>query len=193
MAELVIRRAEERDILSIEQIEKQCFAVPWTYESLRHDILENKLSFYIVAEVSGAEAGGEGAGDTEISDAEVSGVEAGGEGAGGVVCGYVRIWNIVDEGHITNVAVAPAFRRKHIASNLLDVLVASCSQAGIDRFTLEVRAGNEAAKRLYASKGFVEAGLRKGYYEDNGEDAVIMWKEVDGPACGGPEKEMDER
>ena len=149
MAELVIRRAEERDVGPIEAIEKQCFSVPWSYESLRHDILENQLSFYIVAEVDGT------------------------------VCGYVGIWNIVDEGHITNVAVAPGFRRKHIGSALLDVLVEVCGQAGVTRFTLEVRAGNEAARRLYAAKGFLEAGLRKGYYEDNGEDAVIMWLDAE--------------
>ena len=83
MAELVIRQAEERDIAAIETLEQQCFAVPWTYESLYHDVMHNKLAFYIVAE------------------------------ADGVLCGYVGIWKIVDEGHITNVAVAPDYRRRH--------------------------------------------------------------------------------
>ena len=147
MAQLIIRQAEERDIMAIEGLEKVCFSDPWSYESLEHDILNNKLSFYIVAEVEG------------------------------VVCGYVGIWNIVDEGHITNVAVSPDYRRKHIASNMLDVLIASCEEAGVERFTLEVRAGNEPAKALYAGKGFKEIGIRKGYYQDNGEDAIIMWRE----------------
>ena len=147
MAQLIIRQAEERDIMAIEGLEKVCFSDPWSYESLEHDILNNKLSFYIVAEVEG------------------------------VVCGYVGIWNIVDEGHITNVAVSPDYRRKHIASNMLDVLIASCQEAGVERFTLEVRAGNEPAKALYAGKGFREVGVRAGYYQDNGEDAIIMWRE----------------
>ena len=147
MAQLIIRQAEERDIMAIEGLEQVCFSDPWSYESLEHDILNNKLSFYIVAEVEG------------------------------VVCGYVGIWNIVDEGHITNVAVSPDYRRKHIASNMLDVLIASCQEAGVERFTLEVRAGNEPAKALYAGKGFKEIGVRKGYYQDNGEDAIIMWRE----------------
>lgn len=147
MAQLIIRQAEERDILAIEGLEQVCFSDPWSYESLEHDILNNKLSFYIVAEVEG------------------------------VVCGYVGIWNIVDEGHITNVAVSPDYRRKHIASNMLDVLIASCEEAGVERFTLEVRAGNEPAKALYAGKGFKEISVRKGYYQDNGEDAIIMWRE----------------
>ena len=147
MAQLIIRQAEERDIMAIEGLEQVCFSDPWSYESLEHDILKNKLSFYLVAEVEG------------------------------VVCGYVGIWNIVDEGHITNVAVSPDYRRKHIASNMLDVLIASCQEAGVERFTLEVRAGNEPAKALYAGKGFKEIGVRKGYYQDNGEDAIIMWRE----------------
>ena len=147
MAQLIIRQAEERDIAAIEGLEQVCFSDPWSYESLEHDILNNKLSFYIVAEVEGT------------------------------VCGYVGIWNIVDEGHITNVAVSPEYRRKHIASNMLDVLIASCEEAGVERFTLEVRAGNEPAKALYAGKGFKEISVRKGYYQDNGEDAIIMWRE----------------
>ena len=147
MAQLIIRQAEERDIMAIEGLEQVCFSDPWSYESLEHDILNNKLSFYIVAEVEG------------------------------VVCGYVGIWNILDEGHISNVAVSPDYRRKHIASNMLDVLIASCQEAGVERFTLEVRAGNEPAKALYAGKGFKEIGVRKGYYQDNGEDAIIMWRE----------------
>ena len=147
MAQLIIRQAEKRDIAAIEELEQVCFSDPWSYESLEHDILNNKLSFYIVAEVEGT------------------------------VCGYVGIWKIVDEGHITNVAVSPDYRRKHIASNMLDVLIASCEEAGVERFTLEVRAGNEPAKALYAGKGFREVSLRKGYYQDNGEDAIIMWRE----------------
>ncbi|MCI6012752.1 MAG: ribosomal protein S18-alanine N-acetyltransferase [Firmicutes bacterium] len=147
MSELIIRKAEEKDIPSVAAVEKQCFTVPWSFESLHHDILENRLSFYIVAEV------------------------------GGTVCGYVGIWKIVDEGHITNVAVSPQYRRKHIASAMLDVLLAACEESGIRRFTLEVRKGNEAARRLYEKKGFRDAGVREGYYDDNGEDAVIMWRE----------------
>lgn len=147
MSDLIIRKAEERDLPAIEILEKQCFSVPWSMESLRHDILENEISFYIVAEMDGN------------------------------VCGYVGIWNIMDEGHITNVAVSPRFRRRHIGEALLDVLISTCEEAGIEGFTLEVRAGNEAARRLYEKKGFREAGVRPKYYEDNGEDAVIMWRE----------------
>ena len=147
MADLIIRRAEEKDVLAIEEIEKQCFTVPWSYESLYQDIVENKLAFYIVAEL-----------------------------AAGQICGYVGIWKIFDEGHITNVAVAPEYRRKHIARAMLEALMEVTAEAGIERYTLEVRAGNEPAIRLYEGLGFKSEGIRPGYYEDNGEDAVIMWR-----------------
>lgn len=147
MADLIIRKAEAKDVLAIEEIEKQCFVVPWSYESLYQDIVENKLAFYIVAEL-----------------------------AAGQICGYVGIWKIFDEGHITNVAVAPEYRRKHIARAMLEALMEVTAEAGIERYTLEVRAGNEPAIRLYEGLGFKSEGIRPGYYEDNGEDAIIMWR-----------------
>ena len=113
MADLIIRKAEAKDVLAIEEIEKQCFTVPWSYESLYQDIVENKLAFYIVAEL-----------------------------AAGQICGYVGIWKIFDEGHITNVAVAPEYRRKHIARAMLEALMEVTAEAGIERYTLEVRASN---------------------------------------------------
>ena len=146
MADMIIRRGEEKDILAIEELEKQCFATPWSYESLKYDIVENNRALYLVAEIEGE------------------------------VVGYVGIWKIVDEGHITNVAVSPAHRRKHIASALLETLFRVTERAGVVNHTLEVRAGNEGAIRLYEGFGFKEAGPRKGYYEDNGEDAIIMWR-----------------
>ena len=170
MADLIIRRAEEKDVLAIEHIEKQCFAVPWSYESLHKDIVENGMAFYIVAEIA-SEDGGEA---TEQS--EVAGQQCGDTATAGQVCGYVGVWKILDEGHITNVAVAPDYRRMHIGRAMLETLFEVTGQAGIERYTLEVRASNEPAIRLYEGLGFKSEGIRPGYYEDNGEDAVIMWR-----------------
>lgn len=144
---LIVRQATGEDAAQIAEVEKQCFTVPWSYESLHQDISENPRAFYIAAE------------------------------ADGKICGYVGVWRILDEGHITNVAVAPEYRRRHIASAMLTVLLELLVDNEVRSCTLEVRAGNEAAKALYRSLGFEEAGVRKGYYEDNGEDAIIMWKE----------------
>ena len=147
MAELIIRQAEEKDILQIEEIEKKSFKTPWSYESIHHDIMENHLAFYVVGEIDGR------------------------------VCGYMGIWNIVDEGHVTNVAVDPELRLKGIGAAILDVMLEVTEQAGIVRHTLEVRESNAAAIHLYESRGFKNVGIRKGYYEDDGEDAIIMWRE----------------
>lgn len=145
--DLIIRRAEERDVEEIAELEKICFNDPWSVESVRYDALENKLSFYIVAEISGH------------------------------VAGYMGIWNILDEGHITNVAVDPRFRRKHIASAMMDVMLEVTGSAGIKKHTLEVRTGNIKAIKFYEKYGFKGTAIRPGYYEDNGEDALIMWRE----------------
>lgn len=92
------------------------------------------------------------------------------------VVGFAGTWIVLDEGHITNIAVHPDFRGKGIASKLLVELINYCSNNhGCIAYTLEVRSGNKAARGLYEKYNFKEAGIRKGYYEDNKEDAVLMW------------------
>lgn len=92
------------------------------------------------------------------------------------VIGYAGTWLILDEGHITNIAVHPKFRSLGIASYLLKELIQQCKCYAIHHMTLEVRASNAAAQNLYRKFGFVNEGIRKNYYSDNGEDAIIMWK-----------------
>lgn len=144
--DLIVRLAEERDIIPMAEMDILCFSAPWSEESFRKEITENHLAFYIVAEISGR------------------------------MVGYAGLWGIVDEGHITNVAVHPDFRRKGIGEALITVLLSHTRENGILSHTLEVRASNEAAISLYSKFGFEPAGLRKKYYEDNGEDAIIMWR-----------------
>ena len=93
----------------------------------------------------------------------------------GQIAGYAGLWQIVDEGHITNVAVAPQFRRQKLATAILEAFLAEGRARGIRAFTLEVRASNIAAQELYRKFGFQSAGERPGYYEDNKEAAMIMW------------------
>ena len=94
------------------------------------------------------------------------------------VAGYAGMHNILGEGHITNLAVSPALRRRGIARALLDTLVACAREHGLCLLTLEVRASNTAAIALYGGLGFAPAGLRKGYYDSPREDAVIMTLEI---------------
>lgn len=94
------------------------------------------------------------------------------------VLGYAVFWTIAGESHLLNIAVHPARRGQGIGRALLSGCLRRAARAGATRIFLEVRAGNEAAQRLYGSMGFVFRGIRKMYYTDTGEDAVILDREV---------------
>lgn len=130
---------------AIQVIEKQSFPIPWPRQTFEFEILHNELAHYIVAVCEGQ------------------------------VVGYGGFWMILNDGHITNIAVLPSFRGCDIGKALLFSLMSNAYALGADRMTLEVRPSNVVARALYESFGFVEAGCRKGYYQDNNEDAIIMW------------------
>ncbi len=145
---VVIRKMTREDAQAVAELDKACFANPWSVGSFEYEAAENPLADYLVA-----------------------------QGGDGSIVGYAGIWNIIDEGHITNVAVRTDFRRKGIAEKMIAELIARSSASGVARFTLEVRVSNEPAQKVYRKFGFTEAGYRRRFYEDNGEDAIIMWKE----------------
>lgn len=147
MAELIIRNGKLEDSYDMAEIEKLCFRTPWSKESIEKDLRENKHALYIVAELNHK------------------------------VIAYLSVWNIIDEGHINNVAVSPLLRGQHIATILMETMINSTEAAGIKRHTLEVRESNTIAIKLYEKFGFYFAGIRKGYYEDTGENGVIMWRD----------------
>lgn len=91
-----------------------------------------------------------------------------------VIVGYIGFWQVIDEGHITNIAVAPDFRRKGIASDMLTRTIRTAQERGLVLLTLEVRKGNAPACALYEGFGFRELGERRDYYQNPRENAVIM-------------------
>ncbi|MFN8218961.1 MAG: ribosomal protein S18-alanine N-acetyltransferase [Fimbriimonadales bacterium] len=93
----------------------------------------------------------------------------------GAVAGFGSVWLCIDEAHITNIAIAKNFRRKGIGRKLMVELLTLAREAGMGCSTLEVRASNLPAIALYERLGYVQASIRRGYYPDNHEDAVIMW------------------
>jgi ribosomal-protein-alanine acetyltransferase len=129
----------------VMEVEHLSFALPWSKNSFIQEVTSNQFAHYIVAMENDK------------------------------VIGYAGMWQIQDEGHITNVAVHPDFRGLHIGKGLMKELIDTARGLGIDAMTLEVRKSNEVAKNLYKSFDFFEAGVRKRYYSDNNEDAVIMW------------------
>jgi ribosomal-protein-alanine N-acetyltransferase len=106
---------------------------------------------------------------------------------GGSIAGYIVYWRVADEMHLQDIAVRREMRRRHIASRLLAEALRREFAKGACRVTLEVRRTNGPAQRLYEKFGFSVQGLRKGYYTDTGEDALIMWAKLEArPAspCG---------
>lgn len=91
------------------------------------------------------------------------------------VVGFAGTWIVLNESHITNIAVHPNYRKQQIGSKLLEGLLKYCDSLGCTQYELEVRMSNKAAQALYSKFGFKENGIRKGYYADNKEDAILMW------------------
>lgn len=98
--------------------------------------------------------------------------------ANDTVIAYCAAWHVFDELHINNLAVRPEWRRQGVARELLTSVVERSLASGAQRSTLEVRSSNEAARRLYESFGFRLSGVRKGYYTNPTEDALILWCEL---------------
>ena len=97
------------------------------------------------------------------------------------IVGYIGSWMVIDECHITNIAIHPDYRRNGIAKKLVNELFKYCNEHGISYILLEVRANNISAQKLYESLGFLTDGVRKGYYKNPDgtyDDAVLMTKEI---------------
>ena len=95
----------------------------------------------------------------------------------GLIIGFIGYWLIMEEAHITTLAVLPRYRRHHIAERMLLRVIEHCQAAGCKWMTLEVRKSNAPAQRLYEKYGFKSLGQRRRYYQDNNEDALVMWTE----------------
>ena len=94
------------------------------------------------------------------------------------IVGYAGMWIVFDESHITNVAVDKNFRRGGIGRAIMEHMVDVAISRGASAMTLEVRRSNTAAQSLYSQMGFAQYGIRRGYYTDTNEDALILWKQL---------------
>lgn len=133
------------DIDQVFIIEKSAFTLPWSKEAFFNELTTNQFAKYIVME----------------SDSKI--------------IGYCGLWIIIDEGHITNIAVLPEYRGKKLGDALLRQVLEFCRAVGAKTLSLEVRVSNIVAQNLYKKYGFLEGGIRKNYYVDNHEDAMVMW------------------
>ncbi len=137
---------QEEHIEGVLAVEEASFSIPWSRKDFEREIKENKMAIYFVA-----------------MDEDK-------------IVGYAGMWHVVTEGHITNVAVLYEYRRQGIGELLMQNLELMAKEREMIGITLEVRINNEPAQRLYHKYGFRPEGIRKNYYADTHEDAVIMWK-----------------
>jgi len=140
---VVVRAMTAEDVARVVEVDRLCYPTPWSSATYLSELARGSLAYYAVAECEGT------------------------------IVGYGGYWYVPDEAHITTLAVHPQFRRRHLAERLLIHLIEKALEAGATRLTLEYRVGNEAAARLYEKYGFRAEGLRRGYYQDTGEDAVV--------------------
>ncbi|HEX6489925.1 MAG TPA: ribosomal protein S18-alanine N-acetyltransferase [Gaiellaceae bacterium] len=148
MTRVELRPLQMRDLNAIETIERASYPTPWS-RSMFASELAKPSSICL------------GAFDLES----------------GELVGYLVISRYVDAWHVMNVAVDPAQRRRGVATTLLERLFELTAGRGRRGYTLEVRVSNSEAIALYERLGFKPRGIRRGYYTDNREDALIMWKD----------------
>ncbi|MDQ0157721.1 ribosomal protein S18-alanine N-acetyltransferase [Robertmurraya andreesenii] len=143
--QLTFRTMNEKDIDQILEIEHASFTTPWSRESFENELRKNQYAHYTVLEDE--------------------------EG----VFGYCGMWIIIDEAHITNIALLPKYRGKKLGEALLKKVMEIARGKGAKTMTLEVRISNDIAQSLYRKLGFQNGGIRKNYYTDDHEDALVMW------------------
>ena len=132
------------DVDAVHAIEEMCFAIPWSRNSFYREVTENACARYLVL---------------REDDVPVA---------------YAGMWFVLDEAHVTNIAVRPDRRGLGYGEEITRALIQLAADSGMTWMTLECRRSNEVAKNLYHKLGFVDVGFRKRYYADNNEDALIM-------------------
>ena len=158
MHDVIIRPLTEADVAAVHEIESLCFPMPWSEASIRHDITENVAARWRALCEDGR------------------------------LVAYAGMWLIIDEAHVTNVAVHPSFRRKGYGEAIVRALMQLAQDTCMGLITLEVRRSNAGAQALYHKVGFLDVGYRKRYYEDNKEDALIMYCQFAGQPGDGAEE-----
>ncbi len=144
---ITVRPMVMTDVDGVMAVEHDSFLTPWSRSAFEEELAQNRLARYIVAVENGE------------------------------IVGYAGTWLVINEAHVTNVAVSGQRRREGIGRLLMQKLMELARDNDMESMTLEVRVSNAAARHLYEQLGFVEAGIRKNYYSETKEDALILWCE----------------
>lgn len=145
MPNYVFRYMSIEDIENVYMIEKASFSTPWSKEAFYNELTQNRFAKYMVVDM------------------------------GDQLVGYCGVWVVIDEAHITNIAILPGFRGNKLGEKLLRKVMEEAKKLGASTMTLEVRVSNMIAQNLYRKLGFQNGAIRKNYYTDNKEDALVMW------------------
>ncbi|WP_445493135.1 ribosomal protein S18-alanine N-acetyltransferase [Niallia sp. 03133] len=136
------------DIEEVYKIETMSFTTPWSREAFYNELTQNRFATYVVIEHDN------------------------------YLVGYCGVWIVVDEAHITNIAILQAYRGKKLGEKLLKKIMHEAKIKGAVTMTLEVRVSNKIAQNLYRKLNFQDGAIRKNYYTDNHEDALVMWVKI---------------
>ncbi len=143
--QLACRFMTTEDLERVMEIERDAFSHPWDLSIFRYELMENKFAHYLVYEYRG------------------------------LIIGFCGLWIIMGDAQITNIAIHSDYRGYGLGEGLLHSAFAYLQQFQVETLSLEVRRSNIVAQSLYRKMGFQEGGIRKNYYADNGEDALVMW------------------
>lgn len=146
----MIRKMKAEDIRDVMEIENVCFTSRWNEEMFLYEIEENEFGSFFVYCVDHK------------------------------VVGFIDFWITFETCQLANLAVHPAYQKQGYARQMMDKMVEYAEKAGCENIMLEVRVSNTPARKLYESYDFIEMNVRKGYYNDNGEDAIVMCKALGG-------------
>jgi [ribosomal protein S18]-alanine N-acetyltransferase len=142
---MTIEPMTQADLPAVLRIETLSFSTTWPLNAFANEIRDNKLAHYFVGRLDGR------------------------------IVAYGGIWVILEDSHITTIAVHPDNRGRKFGEEMLLKLLDEAIERGASWITLEVRESNESAQRLYRKYGFTTVSTRRGYYSDNGENALVMW------------------
>jgi [ribosomal protein S18]-alanine N-acetyltransferase len=148
---IVLRSMTVDDVAAVAAIDRLSFPLPWSENSFRSDLTTNPAAHLLVAE--------QATGDVRR------------------IAGYAGYWLVIDEAHLSTLAVDPGLRRRGVGERILREAMRHAARQGAELMTLEVRVSNDPARRLYAKLGFRVAGRRPHYYKDNLEDAILMTRD----------------
>lgn len=149
MKEIVIREMTLDDVNQVLEVERNSFQTPWTTDIFYTEIVDNDHAYYFVIEVNEK------------------------------IVGYVGVWIVVDDAQITNIAILPEYRGMKLGEKLFGFVMHLLQSLNVSRLSLEVRVSNIPAQKLYRKFGLVPGGIRKNYYTDSGEDAIVMWVNIE--------------